>query len=173
MLILLFLLGFSLHSLEEALWLPAWSKGAGKIHASVGAKEFRFAVMVVTLIGYAITFAFIVWGGSSDLARYAFFGFLLMMGMNAIFPHLVATIALRRYMPGTLTGLALNAPIAAFLVFAAYGERVDDLELLLGFAVVTGITLALLKPLLWLGKRLLPHGEAGENAMRDRADRPS
>ncbi|MBN2625928.1 MAG: hypothetical protein JXA95_04625 [Spirochaetales bacterium] len=33
---ILFLLGFSLHNLEEGLWLPRWSRGAAKYHKSIG-----------------------------------------------------------------------------------------------------------------------------------------
>ena len=37
---LLFLLGFSLHNLEEALWLPEWSKHARKYHKEVSKNYF-------------------------------------------------------------------------------------------------------------------------------------
>ena len=34
---ILFILGFSLHNIEEALWLPAWSKQAKTFHQEITA----------------------------------------------------------------------------------------------------------------------------------------
>jgi hypothetical protein len=42
---LIFLLSFSLHNIEEGLWLPGWSKYAGKYHPQVSKHEFHFALM--------------------------------------------------------------------------------------------------------------------------------
>ena len=53
---MLFLLGFSLHNLEEALWLPAWSKKAKRFHKEVAVNEFRFALILITSLGYVLTF---------------------------------------------------------------------------------------------------------------------
>jgi uncharacterized protein with HXXEE motif len=44
----LFVLAVGLHNLEEALWLPAWSERAGRWCNPVGAREFRFAVVILT-----------------------------------------------------------------------------------------------------------------------------
>ncbi|MBI5841166.1 MAG: HXXEE domain-containing protein [Chloroflexi bacterium] len=111
---LLFLLGFTLHNLEEAIWLPAWSKHASRFHPEVKRNEFHFAVLTVTIIGYLITFFHLV--NSHAVVHYAFYGFILMMSLNVVFPHLVATIVLRRYSPGLLTGLFLNLPFGVFLI---------------------------------------------------------
>ena len=67
---LLFLLGFSLHNIEEALWLPAWSKHARKYHKEVSPNEFRFAVIIVTAIGYLLTFQYFVFGSDYAAAKY-------------------------------------------------------------------------------------------------------
>lgn len=48
---------------------------------------------------------------SVDAVQYIYLGFILMMCLNSIFPHLIATMVLKRYAPGTLTGLLLNLPI--------------------------------------------------------------
>jgi hypothetical protein len=59
---ILFLLGFSLHNIEEALWLPQWSQNATRFHKPVSNNEFHFAVIMVTAIGYLFTFQyFCVW----------------------------------------------------------------------------------------------------------------
>lgn len=46
----LFVLAVAAHNLEEAIWLPAWSKTAGRWHPGVGKTEFRFAVFVLTAL---------------------------------------------------------------------------------------------------------------------------
>jgi len=48
----LFAVAITIHNLEEALWLPAWSQSAGRWHHPVGAREFRFAVGVLTTLAY-------------------------------------------------------------------------------------------------------------------------
>ena len=44
------------------------------------------------------------------------------MAANAFAPHLVASLALRRHVPGTATGLLLNLPVGAALIAAAAAE---------------------------------------------------
>ena len=40
----LFPVAFTLHNIEEALWLPAFSKSAGKFQKPVNTFEYEFAV---------------------------------------------------------------------------------------------------------------------------------
>ena len=107
---LLFLFCFSIHNIEEALWLPAWSKYAKRYHKEVTENEFRFGVIVVTAIGYLITFQYFLFS-AYGISKFIYGGFILMMVINVIFPHMLATVALRRYAPGTITGLILNLPV--------------------------------------------------------------
>lgn len=72
-----FSLGVTLRNLEEAIWLPHWSQSVGKYQHPVEKNAFVFAVIVITMFGYI------------------YLGFIGMMGLNAIFPHLVATIVLK------------------------------------------------------------------------------
>lgn len=152
---LLFLLAFTLHNIEEALWLPAWSRNAGAFHPAVEKNEFHFAVVIITAIGYLLTFAYMVTGETNEIVPYLYFGFVLMMCLNAVFPHLLATVFLRRYMPGTITGCLLNLPIGLYLVFIDKKQNIADMKLLIGFAIVTVIIISALQPLFKLGKRLL------------------
>jgi len=39
----LFLLAFTLHNIEEGIWLPKWSKHAKKYYSPVSNREFHFA----------------------------------------------------------------------------------------------------------------------------------
>ena len=152
---LLFLLGFTLHNIEEALWLPKWSKHAKKFHKEVSDNEFRFAIIIVTIIGYLLTFQYLIFANKSQFSRYIFLGFILMMVINTFLPHLAATMVLKKYAPGTITGLLLNVPIGLYLL---YNYIQTQHELLM--VILCGIALAvIIVPLLNLffkaGKRLL------------------
>ena len=152
---LLFLLSFTLHNIEEALWLPDWSKYAKKFHPVVEKNEFHFAVLVITVIGYILTFLFLIFGGSSEIIKYLYFGFLLGMCLNAIFPHFIAMLILKRYSPGTITGILLNIPIGIYIIFLKYNESLNNYKLWLGFIIFSIVALAILKPLFKIGKRIL------------------
>lgn len=125
----LFPLAITLHNIEEAIWLPAWSKHAARFHAPVGAFEFRFAVTVLTLLGYIITLLS-VRTGSGSIATGLFCAYCLAMLLNAFVPHLAATVILRRYAPGLATGLLLNVPVAAWLLHRAVSEGHVTVKLL-------------------------------------------
>ena len=128
---------------------------AGKYHPQVANNEFHFALMMVTILGYILTFIFLLLGHSNEILKYIYLGFILMMCFNAIFPHLLATIILKKYAPGTLTGLFLNLPIGLFIILSIYGKELEFYKLILGFITTTGITLVSLGPLFKLGKKLI------------------
>lgn len=155
MLELLFLLSFTLHNIEEGIWLPAWSKYAGKYHPKVSNNEFQFAVLIITIFGYLLTFIFLTFGKSSEIFKYLYLGFVLMMCLNAFFPHLLATFFIRRYAPGTLTGLLLNLPIGLYMIFNQYGTNLEIVKLLAGLIFALIINLVPLRYLFKLGKKLL------------------
>lgn len=152
---LLFLLSFTLHNLEEALWLPNWSKNAKKFHPEVEKVEFHFAVLIVTIIGYLITFIYFAIGETSEIVKYIYLGFVLMMSLNAIFPHFIASIVLKKYSPGTITGCLLNLPIGLYIVFIKHQEHITNVKLLLSFILTTVIIVSLLKPLFFIGKKII------------------
>jgi hypothetical protein len=136
---LLFLLGFSLHNFEEALWLPKWSRHARKYHKEVTQNEFAFAVIIVTAIGYLLTFQYFVFSSSYLLSKYAYLGFILMMVANVIFPHLIATLVLKKYAPGTITGILLNAPIGIYILLRGINGTEE-----LAFVIISGVILAII-----------------------------
>ena len=152
---LLFLLSFTLHNIEEALWLPKWSRHAGKFHPAVKNNEFHFALLVITTLGYIIMFLFMIYGSTSEIIKYAYLGFVLMMCANAIFPHLIASIIIKKYAPGTVTGLFLNMPVGLYIVLVQYSENINVYKLFIGFVLTTIIVLLLLKPLFKIGKYII------------------
>ncbi|MBD8025157.1 HXXEE domain-containing protein [Ureibacillus sp. Re31] len=154
-LVILFLFAITLHNLEEALWLPAWSQQVSKFHKPVGKDEFHFAVIIITSLAYLITFLFLLYP-NLNLIKYMLIGFLGSMVVNAIFPHLLATILLRRYAPGVVTGILLNIPINSMIIVRFIQENEITLTGLFISTIIVGIVLLSLIPILFkVGKRLL------------------
>ncbi|MEW6670902.1 MAG: HXXEE domain-containing protein [Thermodesulfobacteriota bacterium] len=122
LLVWLFAIAITVHNLEESIWLPRWSKSAGRWHHPVEPGEFRFAVAALTVFAYAAAcLAFV--GGRESAGAYLISGYALAMLINVVFPHLVATVALRRYAPGVATALVLNLPVTFFLLRQAIAEK--------------------------------------------------
>jgi hypothetical protein len=44
------------------------------------------------------------------------------MLLNVVFPHMIATVIMRRYAPGTLTALLFNLPVSILLLHQALQE---------------------------------------------------
>lgn len=148
----LFAFTVTIHNLEEAILLPAWSRRAGCWHIQVGDPEFRFAVAVLTLFAYLC--AWLVEIGS-ELGVYLLSGYALAMFLNVFAPHLFATIALRRYVPGTATALFCNLPITFCLLRSAIEERRILIAIFAwaGPATVIGL-IALIPAILAVGRAL-------------------
>jgi hypothetical protein len=117
----LFPIAITLHNLEEAIWLPAWSNHAGRWHRPVSPSAFRFAAAVFTASAIMVT----IWSalaGPESIGSYLLAGYALAMLLNVFAPHLLVTVALRRYMPGLGTALALNLPVTIMLLRRAFAE---------------------------------------------------
>ena len=145
----------TVHNLEEAVLLPAWSKTAGRWHAPVGVREFRFAVTVLTVLAYVAVWAAIDYGRES-LVAYLLSGYALAMLLNVLIPHSLATVILRQYAPGTLTALLLNLPASILLLHQAFTEGYIHFQRFVwaGPLVVAGIMLSI--PLLFAVGRRFP-----------------
>jgi hypothetical protein len=144
----------TLHNAEEALWLPAWSKRAGRWHAPVAPGVFRFAVILFTIMAFALTWLS-ARSGKQTVWTYLVFGYIVTMLANALIPHVAATILMRSYMPGVATGVALNLPVFSLLVFLALKEEyVSGWKAAEYSAGVAGLLLLLIPALFKLGKAL-------------------
>ncbi|MDD1622482.1 MAG: HXXEE domain-containing protein [Methylococcaceae bacterium] len=117
----LFTLGVLAHNTEEALFLPEWSAGAGRWHVAVGKVEFRFAVLMLSLLLVAAAVA-ASFSGATSVAAYIFAGYVLAMVANVLAPHVLATLALRRYMPGTASAVLFNLPLGGMFLYRALSE---------------------------------------------------
>lgn len=152
---LLFLLGFTLHNMEEALWLPQWSKYAKKFHEPVERNQFIFAVIILTMLGYLITLADILNPQPGNIINYVYLGFIGMMGLNAIIPHLAATIVLKKYAPGLITGLLLNLPLSLIIIIYNIQNRINIFYFVIAVLALSGLILFSLKYLFRLGAKLI------------------
>ncbi|HNE04292.1 MAG TPA: HXXEE domain-containing protein [Anaerolineales bacterium] len=151
---LFFPIAITLHNLEEAIWLPAWTKYAKQFHKPMEANVFYFAVIFVTILAYLSTFLAVAFP-SSWLWKYIFHGFLGAMILNTIFPHLVSTIILRRYSPGLVTGLFLLVPINSITLYQSviFGH-VKLSELMISILIVSVVLLSFLPLFFKIGEQL-------------------
>jgi Protein of unknown function with HXXEE motif len=147
----LFPIALTLHNLEEAVWLPAWSQHAGFWNLRVNASEFRIAVAVLTFLGFAAAY-WAVRSGKQGLGSYVLSGFAFAMLLNVIF-HVAATIGLREYAPGVVTAVFINLPVMSYLLLRMFRERwVTWPKLLLALALVP-VTIVFMAPgLFFLGR---------------------
>lgn len=153
-LIWIFVIGVLIHNTEEALLLPAWSENAGRWHARVKAAEFRFAVVVLSgvLVVFSATASF---SEPQSVAAYLMAGYVLAMTVNVFVPHLLATVFMRRYMPGTATAVILNLPLGTFYLYRALSTQlIDPIVFAWSGPIVVILILALVPLLFSLGRRL-------------------
>ena len=147
----LFAAAVTIHNVEEAIFLPDWSQTAGRWHAPIGAAEFRFAVVVLTLSAYVC--AGLSTAGSV-IGTYLLCGYALAMLLNVFIPHLAATAVMRRYAPGTATAVCLNLPITVLLIRRAVAEHRIALATFAWAGPLTVIVIVLSIPLLFaIGRR--------------------
>jgi hypothetical protein len=151
---LVFILGFSLHNIEEAIWLPQWSKNTKRYHKEVSANEFGFAVIVITAIGYLITFQYFLFAPEVSISKYIFLGFVLTMILNVIFPHIMSSIVMKKYAPGTLTGILLIWPLGIYIIYTGVTDGIELLYVVLTSIVMMVIFLLMIRILLNIGRKL-------------------
>lgn len=145
-----------LHNAEEALWLPQWSTTASRWYPPVGPWEFRFAVAAHSLIVVAVAML-AVHSGPRSASAYIFFGVAFAMTANALIPHLALTFALRRYMPGTVTGLLLNLPLGVSLLREGLSQHWIVARTMLCVAPAVAVALAVTIPVLFaVGRSVAP-----------------
>src|ERR1700676_402645 len=99
----LFPIAVTLHNSEEALWLPAWwVRHAKEVPVHPGAGAFRFAVAVLTLAAFVVTYLS-ERKGKETVWAYLMFGYIVAMLANVFIPHIPASLVFRSYTPGVVT----------------------------------------------------------------------
>ncbi|MCE9598010.1 MAG: HXXEE domain-containing protein [Spirochaetia bacterium] len=149
---------FALHNLEETVGMEAWThKIPSFVHAPVSTLQFAFAVAIFTILGFGVVYFRRPYPNQDSFFKVVS-GFAGMLLLNVLFPHLLATILLRQYAPGVVTGLLLNLPLTLFILIR--GIR-------LGWISVRGAVLAslcggvvgafLAAALLQVGRLIMPY----------------
>lgn len=152
----LFTIGVLIHNTEEALWLPDWSLHSGKWHPPVGPREFRFAVFVLSLV--LVIFSLLSsLNPAGSISAHLMAGYVLAMVLNVFFPHVLATVFMRRYMPGTASALLFNLPLGLIYLSRALSEHRIELHVFYwaGPVIVVGI-LSLIPVLFFVGREWFP-----------------
>ena len=153
-LVWLFPVVITLHNAEEAIWLPGWSKRAVLWHSPVTPGSFRFAVAVLTVLAFAVTWLSAI-SGKQTVWTYLAFGYMATVLANVLIPHIALTVALRSYMPGVATAVALNLPVLSLLVVLALREVYVSGWKAVAYSIgVAGILLASIQILFKTGKLL-------------------
>jgi cellulose synthase/poly-beta-1,6-N-acetylglucosamine synthase-like glycosyltransferase len=147
----LFVFAFVIHNIEEAIWLPGWSKHAKKFHKAVNFNEFVFAVLIITILGVLLTFLNSIY--NNKIINIIYLGYVGMMVLNVLFPHLVATIALRRYAPGLITAIVLNAPIGIYIIFESM-KKIEFINIITSTALIS-IIIVFALPILFRISKLI------------------
>ncbi|PWV98998.1 uncharacterized protein with HXXEE motif [Hoeflea marina] len=142
---LIFVGAVAAHNLEEAIWLPDWSRRRGQRLRPVQDAPFRLAVIVFTLLA-----GLCAWLPRTELpgSAYPVSGYALAMLINALVPHLAFTVVDRRYMPGTAIAMLLVAPAAIALLMSAFRKGRVTIASFLVTGPLVALALAGLIPLL-------------------------
>jgi len=143
------------HNLEEAIWLPGFvAAHRTELPWTVEPGEFRFAVTVLTLAAWVITY--LSWRtGRERIWTYLLFGYAVAMLVNVFIPHVIAAILFRGYAPGLATALALNLPVLTWLCTRAIRDRYVSGRKAVAFAVGVPVGIVALAPTLFALGRLL------------------
>jgi hypothetical protein len=150
----LFVLALTVHNIEEAIYLPAWSKHAERWHRPVNAAEFRFAVTVITVAAYVLS-GLVTIMGKQSVPAYLMAGVAFTMLLNIVIPHGAATLLLRRYAPGLATALLLNLPASAALLYVGFQSDYISLPQFLWSAPLVALAIVGSLPLLfWIGRQV-------------------
>ncbi len=150
----LFPVAITLHNIEEAVWMPEWSQNAGRWHRPVEKIPFAFAVLVLTLLAYLFAYLGLM-GGKQSIGIYLLSGYAFVMLANVFVPHLIAAIWLKQYVPGLVTGLALNLPIcSALLIFVLMEGYVSLWPLLITGGLFIVAALILIPQLFKAGEKI-------------------
>jgi hypothetical protein len=150
----LFPIVVTLHNAEEALWLPAWSKRTGSRFAPVGQRVFLFAVTVLTVLAFGVTWLSAE-SGKQTVWAYLTFGCMVVTLVNVLIPHVAVSVAQRSYMPGVATAVTLNLPVLSLLVVMALRDGYVSGWKAAAYSVgVAGLVLASIPALFKLGKVL-------------------
>ena len=108
---------FLLHNIEEAISVEDWiKKNPMKISYSITTNQFVVAVALFTVMGFIVVFAKKAYKNEERFLL-LITGFSGMLLLNVFFPHLIAALAFRMYVPGVITALLVNLPLTIYILW--------------------------------------------------------
>lgn len=135
-----------LHNAEEAMRMPKW-KARGPWFGKARPIVFRFAVVALTVLAFALTGMSILAGPRSFWGNLVF-GYMIAVLINAVVPHIAVSLWERTWMPGVITAV-LNLPILGCLVVLALQQTYVSSHDALVFGISVPIALLLAIALLF------------------------
>ncbi|CAG0989156.1 hypothetical protein ANRL2_03054 [Anaerolineae bacterium] len=143
----------TIHNAEEAPGMASWSrKMPVRIHPIVTTRQFVIAVTLLTLACFVVT-GFAIPSPKNSFGIYIMVGIQTIMLVNALAPHLIATIRFRMYAPGVVTAVLLNIPFSIYLIGRAINEGWLDSTAFISLLVIAPFALLALGALfLQIGK---------------------
>lgn len=136
---------FTLHNLEEAPFMEAWSKRLPlKAHPAVTTRQFVIAVIILTVGGFLVTYFALIHLHNET-------GYLLVLVIqavllfNAFIPHIGSVVRFRMYSPGVVTAIVITIPFSIYLFQRAFSEGIlngKQFWMLLGIAPFAMVLLA-------------------------------
>lgn len=109
--------------------------------------------MTILTVGAYVAAYLAATGGKESVGAYLVTGYAFAMLLNVLFPHVLATVFMRRYAPGAATAVLLNLPITLLLLSQGLEEGYINLHVFawVGPLVVIGIV-AVIPALFAIGK---------------------
>jgi hypothetical protein len=151
----IFMFFLTLHNIEEALWLPEWSKkNMPNKRRSPNRQHFIFAVIGITILEYAASGLYLIFPQNSGF-EFCFIGCVGSMLINAFIPHVLLTIRYRKYCPGVLTACLLLIPFNSIILYNAYTSHLKISEILISTLIVGTILLVAIPLFEYLARRFL------------------
>ncbi len=145
--ILIFILpiAFAIHNLEEIFGMEKWTNSIpAYIHAPVTTRQFAIAVALFSVVGFVIIFTKNHFP-SEEFYMKIISGFAGMLFSNVFFPHIIATIFLKKYAPGVISGILINLPLSSIILYSIfYHNLLTSKQILISVFIggLSGIILA-------------------------------
>ena len=130
---------FSIHNIEEAIWLTKWAEKHSPLKNKQSHKQFLFSVSLITIIGWLVFTLYNLYPNQINTA--IFYGFLASMIVNAFFPHIALSIKTKSYMPGLATAIILIIPTFSLIILNAIKNGTITVPSLLLYLIIVGIVL--------------------------------
>ncbi len=138
-LIMLLPFAFTLHNFEEVLGMEKWTNSIPSyIHEPVTTKQFGIAVLLFSILGFIIAFTKSYFQTDKDY-YFVIAGFAGMIFLNVFLPHLLATILLRKYSPGIITGLLINLPLTVLILNKMADSQILSVKQLIVTIIIGGL----------------------------------